>query len=60
MTIKRMDSMDRILDFLEENIDEEHCEETERLHLAALNFKQNAIPPLRAFPKLNTTIYWRF
>ena len=51
MTIKRLDSVDRILEFLEKNIDENHCEETERLHLDALHFKQGAIPPLSIYCK---------
>jgi hypothetical protein len=51
MAVEKLDRVNRILDFLEENIDEKHCEETERLHLAALNFKQGAIPPLSIYCK---------
>ncbi|MDR0718887.1 MAG: hypothetical protein LBF78_04565 [Treponema sp.] len=51
MAIKKLESVNRILDFLEENIDENHCEETEKKHLDALFFKQGATPPLSVYCK---------
>ena len=55
MSIEKLDSVNRILDFLEENIDENHCEETERLHLDALNFKPGAVSPLSVYCKPQET-----
>ncbi len=34
-----MDKLDRLLDFLEERIDEEHVQRTERLHLDAMAYR---------------------
>ena len=45
----KLDSVDRILESLEKEIDENHCEETERLHLDALHFKTGSVPPLSIY-----------
>ena len=47
------DKLNRVLDFLETNIDENHCREVEKRHLDALSFKAGAVLPLSFsyFPK---------
>jgi hypothetical protein len=51
MAIKKIDAVTRALEFLEENIDEDHCRETEKLHVEALSFKPGVKLPLSIFCK---------
>ena len=46
MPTKKTDRLNRVLDFLETHIDENHCHEVEQRHLDALNFKTGAVLPL--------------
>ena len=46
MAIKKLDSVTKMLEFLEKNIDEKHCMEVEERHLSALSFKPNQRLPL--------------
>lgn len=47
----RLESVDRILDYLEENIDEEHRARVEKAHMDALFFKAGGHPPLSIYCK---------
>jgi len=51
MTYKKLDSVTRMLDYLENNIDEKHCMEVEKRHLDTLNFTPGAQPPLAIVTK---------
>jgi hypothetical protein len=51
MVYKHLDSVTRMLEFLEKNIDEAHCEEVEKRHLDALHFKPGAVLPLAIVTK---------
>ena len=46
MACQKLDSVTRMLEFLEKNIDEKHCLEVEKRHLDTLNFTPGAEPPL--------------
>jgi hypothetical protein len=46
---EKSDAVNRMLDFLEENIDEDHCRAVEKKHLEALFFKPGAELPLSFF-----------
>ena len=49
--MEKLDSLNRILDYLEENIDEAHCEEVERRHIDTLAFKKVDRLPLSVYCK---------
>ena len=51
MTYQKLDSVTRMLEFLEKNIDTHHCIEVEKRHLDALSFTPGAIPPLAVVAK---------
>jgi hypothetical protein len=44
--MKHLNSVSRMLEYLEENIDEAHCDEVEKRHLDAIHFKEGAVLPL--------------
>ncbi len=49
--MKKLDSLNRILDDLEEHLDEEHCERVEQRHLEALAFQKMDRLPLSIYCK---------
>ena len=51
MSYAKLDSVTKMLDYLEKNIDEKHCEETEKRQLDAIYFKPNVILPLAIMVK---------
>ena len=44
-----LESVDRILDYLEENIDERHCAAVEKAHMEALGFHRDVAVPLSVY-----------
>jgi hypothetical protein len=56
MAIQKLDSVDHTLEFLEEHIDERHCDEVEKRHLDALHFKKDIVLPLSIYCKPETDL----